>query len=118
MSLTCDVYPEFYEWSEPVASRDYRCCECAAPILKGEKHFAAVGKWDGEFSKHRQHLLCLEACMLIRDSFNDGDCIPFGGLMEWWDECPKGGSEEAWKELRGLMARIKWRKHRSKHPCG
>jgi hypothetical protein len=114
MSYGCEVYPEFYEWSEPVARKEHRCCECDAPSLKGEKHFVAVGKWGGDFDTHRQHLLCCEACMFIRDHFEDGACIPFCSLIEWWNECPKGGCAEEWKELRSLMARIFWREHRSK----
>jgi hypothetical protein len=117
VSYLCEVFPEFYEWSEPVARKQHRCCECDAPILKGEKHFIGVGKWDGVISTHRQHLLCMEACIFIRDHFEHGECIGLGELMEYWGDCPKGGSKEEWKELRSLMARILWREYRSKHPC-
>lgn len=110
--MTCDVFPEFYSWSEPVAARQHDCVECFAPILKGEKHFRAVGKWEGQFDVHRQHLLCCEACMLVRDGFNDGECIAFGDLMEAFGEMRphpwlrNDRHKESWQRLRDLMAKI------------
>lgn len=112
---SCDL-PEFYEWSEPVARKEHRCCECNAPINKGEKHFHARGKWDGAMSSFRQHMLCLEACMFIRDKLNGGDCICFGGLFEWWDdsksECDK--THFCWRQIRQKLAGIKRRERQIK----
>ena len=58
----------------------------------------------------RQHLVCMEACMLIRDKFNEGDCIGFGELKEYFDEMKhgwfKGSDSEEWQRLRHLMAVI------------
>lgn len=115
--LECDLAPDFYHWSEPIARKPHRCCECRAPIEKGEKHFHARGKLDGEISVYRQHLLCMEACMTIRDEFQGGECIPFGALMDWMHEYKFDLREDRHKEpvkkLRGLMARIRWRERRS-----
>ena len=116
----CDVMPAFYSYSERVARKQHRCCECHAPILVGEKHFFATGKWDGELSSHRQHLLCMEACVFIRDNLNDWECLAFGELFDWWWDC--GRRERAdyrlkvdkWKTIRGMIAKIKRRKRSSK----
>ena len=112
---TCEL-PIFYSHSEPVARRATVCCECRAPILKGEKHFAWRGKWDDRIHSGRQHLVCMEACILIREEFG-GECIPFGGLKEefadlrgWHHEA----TNEPWKRLRHLMAVILWREHGAK----
>ena len=114
--IECDLLPDFYNWSEPVARKSHRCCECRAPILKGEKHFQGTGKWDGKITTYRQHLVCCEAAMLIRDGFNGGDCIGFGDVKEAFNEmrCDNWYPERdrykpAWKRLRHLMAVILWR---------
>jgi hypothetical protein len=114
------VLPSFYSWTEPVARKEYACCECAAKIHKGEKHFHATGKWDGVVSTYRQHLACCEACILIRDEFNGGDCIGFGEMKDAFggmraDEtyfCFKEKWKEPWKRLRSLMAQILWRERK------
>lgn len=127
----CEL-PTFYDYSEPIARKRHRCCECNAPILKGEKHFRGTGKWDGHIQTHRQHLLCMETCMLIRDEFNGFECIAFGDLKEWWDEyrtnikyarrdIARNGLRPGWldkeelKKLRSMMARIFWREHKANH---
>ena len=79
------IIPEFYKHWEPTARKVHRCVECGTAILKGEKHFQYVVKWEGDISGGRQHLLCMEACMLIRDEIED-ECILFGGLFEWYGE--------------------------------
>lgn len=111
--MECEL-PEFYQWAEPVARKQHRCCECKAPIEKGEKHFYCTGKWDDQIQSFRQHLLCAQACMFIRDKLNGGDCICFGGLWEWVDEakwqCDR--SHPVWQELRRMLAAIKWRERR------
>lgn len=121
MSSFCEI-PDFYEWAEPVARKQHRCCECEAPIMPGEKHFRCAGKWDGEVSSYRQHLVCMEACMWVRDHFG-GECIPFGGLKEEFDEirCDAWYPERdrykpAWRTLRHLMATIlvRERPHRTR----
>ncbi len=106
----CDL-PQFYNWSEPVARKQHKCCECSAPIAKGEKHFVATGKWDFGISTFRQHLLCMEACMFIRDKFNGSECICFGGLEEWVSESrwQQDKTHPLWRKLRGMLACIKWR---------
>jgi len=115
-AIDCDL-PEFYSHSEPVAAKEHRCCECAAPILKGEKHFFCTGKWFGEVQSYRQHLDCCEACMLIRDKFNGDECIGFGALKEEFEELRSDNwyperYHEPWKKLRSLMAKILWRERK------
>ncbi len=116
--MECDL-PAFYSWSEPVARKEHKCCECTAPITKGEKHLVATGKWDRGLSSFRQHLLCAEACMFIRDKLNDGECICFGGLddfyrgMQW--QC--GDKTDAvWREFRNKLAAIKRRERIAQRP--
>jgi hypothetical protein len=117
MSDYCEL-AEFYECRELVARKDHTCCECHSPIATGEKHLYAVGKWAGDFDYFRQHLICGEACMLIRDKFNGGDCIPFGALFDEFHEFRGDYAEEqhreAWQMLRNLMAKIKWRKRQER----
>ena len=117
----CDADPpDFYTYSEPLARKAHRCCECRAPILRGEKHLHARGKWYDTIESFRQHLLCCEACELIRDRFFVGNCICFGGLKDefadmrsdnWYQE--RDRYKEPWKQLRSLMARILWRERRA-----
>ena len=115
--MSCDL-PEFYDYTEPVARKKHQCCECNAPIAKGEKHFCGVGKWNGGLATYRQHLLCMEACMLLRDEFNGGECIGFGTLKEEFHEMTndqydrKNKHNEPWKRLRNLMAQILRRERR------
>lgn len=115
----CEI-PEFYATSEPIAAKDHVCCECSAPITKGEKHLYCRGKWDGSFLHYRQHLICAEACMAIRDNFNEFECIEFGGLKSYWSEIIRDydretcREKESWKKLRSLMAAIAWRERKSR----
>lgn len=111
----CDL-PTFYNISEPTAKKPHRCCECRAPINIGEKHLKISGKWDGPPETFRQHQACAEACMLIRDEFED-ECIGFGELMEWYGEWRIGWQadhreEEMVKKFRHLMAVILWRERK------
>lgn len=106
----CDVVADFYKWSEPIARKEHRCCECNAPILKGEKHFYARGKWEDELSTFRQHLLCCQACMFVRDKLNDYECIPFCMLKDWYAEYARDFRKNAtFKELVRMMVKIRRR---------
>lgn len=103
--------PEFYSDDKRTARKQYNCVECSAPILKGEHHLYYRGKWDGDFSDGRQHIDCLNACVHIR-KLQDGDCIPFGGLLEWYsDGKPIDKTKELNNLLRALMAKV-LRRHR------
>jgi hypothetical protein len=105
--MYCDVMPVFYDATERVARKQYKCCECSAPILMGEKHLVCCGKWENKISTYRQHLNCAAACMMIRDEFNDGECVGFGELKEWWAEsCRFDRHHEEWKKFRGILSRI------------
>lgn len=117
----CEM-PEFYADSEIVAKKLHHCSECSAPIEKGERYLYCRGKWDGEFSVYKQHILCWKACLHIRDE-QDGECIPFGGLMQWRRDTgyfvPPGHAARSKPEAvqwRAMMAKILWRerKHRIK----
>lgn len=106
----CEV-AKFYQWSEPVARKEYACAECSATIRKGEKYFHVRMKFDGQFFVERQHLLCCEACMWIRDNLDEG-CVPFGRLQDYCREMrldiresAKLGNEDAQK-LRSTLAKI------------
>lgn len=119
MTGHCDL-PTFYDYTEPVAKKLHRCCECSAPILKGEKHFHGRGKWECGVESFRQHLACMEACMIIRDDFG-GECIGFGSLKEEFNELvcdnwypQRDRYKGAWKRLRHLMAVILVRERKSK----
>lgn len=79
----CDNIPDFYVWSEPRARKVYTCCECRGRIERGEKYFKATGSWEHVVSTHRQHLLCCQVCIHIRDNFYDyEECVPFGEMWE------------------------------------
>ncbi len=106
------MIPEFYTHSEPIARKQHVCVECCAPILKGEKHFAYRGKWDGQLETGRQHVACMEACMYIRDHMNDGECIGFGSLFNelgemWWFS--EDETRESHPKLRALIEAIQLR---------
>ena len=109
MSTDCEI-PRFYKVSEPVARKQHHCCECSAPILKGEKHVLCTGMWDGDIQRYRQHETCAKACEFIRDELY-GECISFGSLFDHWHEMgpwsPTCKKKHA--EFRSLMARIIWR---------
>lgn len=110
----CDISADFFSWSEPVARKKHGCCECSAPILKGEKHYHGRGKWDGRIDDCRQHFLCMEACMLVRDKINL-DCIPFGSLMEWYGEYRNDiRDQEAGRQLMRMMVKIRRREREAK----
>lgn len=111
-------WPEFYSESFPKAAKEHRCCECSAPIERGEKHLYYRGKWDGDFSTGRQHELCREVCMYIRDKYQGGECFAFGHLFETWGEFfwnkPIEGNGHLQFDardvaVRGMMAKVKWR---------
>lgn len=112
--IGCEIRPEFYTHSEPVARKEHQCCECHAPIPRGEKYFRGVGKWDGDISVHCQHILCMEACMLIRDTI-EGECISFGGLMDYYGEYRRDFADtEAGRKLMRMVAKVRVRERRSK----
>ena len=114
--MECEL-PAFYVHSEPVARKRHKCCECGSPIEKGEKHFVCTGKWNGEApTTRRQHLLCMEACMFIRDEFNDGECIGFGDLYDSFGQMRRDydPKHEKWRKLFRMMVKIRRRSKKGK----
>ncbi len=86
----CDWEPlRFSREEERRARKEHRCEECAARILPGETYVYGCGKTADGFFEYKQHLLCRDACVWIRDVL-EGECIPFGGLREWWLDEGKG----------------------------
>lgn len=83
----CDLEgPSLYSTKEYVARKRYVCCECSVWIQPGERYVSIAGKWEGEFSTYKQHILCAEACEVVRDGDLAGGCLPFGGLHDFWSE--------------------------------
>ena len=77
----CDCEPpEFFnsKWVN-VGRKDYKCCECRTTIPKGEKHFTAAGKWDGDFETFRRCARCQRVCEAIEKA---GHCVCFNGLFD------------------------------------
>lgn len=102
MTWACDFDgPSVYSEAEVVARKEHPCVECSAPILVGEKHLRYSGCWDGSWDGGRQHLLCRDACVWIRDVLN-GECIPFGCLGEWWNDVGRRG------DVLSSVTRRKW----------
>lgn len=113
MPTECEI-ATFYHYSMPIARKSYECCECQASIDKGVKHFHGRGKWSYGVKSYRQHIACMEACMLIRDELNGGDCIGFGTLQEEFAEMRSQDDRIGpWVQLRSLMAQILWRERKA-----
>lgn len=107
--MECEI-PEFSSIREPVARAPRKCCECLAPIDKGEKYVYVVMKFDGELETFSQHTLCADACRAIRD--NDGECIPFGDLKEWLSEARPWKDDKFLSMMRVFWARIQKRERK------
>lgn len=108
MSDYCEM-PEFYGGSWPIARKEHICCECSAPIFKGEKYGCFTGKWPGDgVQTYRQHLKCEEACRYIRD-VHLGECIGFGQLFEFVGEYLHLERPAKDDGFRSIMAEVKWR---------
>jgi len=109
--MECEI-PVFYSVKEPKARAPRVCCECRAPINKGEVYVYCVGKWD-EIETFSQHQLCATACRLIRK--NELECIPFGYLKTWVGDMggiPK--DTDFHREMRFFFSQIKRRERREK----
>ncbi len=79
------------------ARRDYRCCECARAIVRGQRHEYAWGVWDGEPDAYRTCLPCAAA----RDYIADGYGYIYGQLRESIGEWLRDrGWRPAWARRR------------------
>lgn len=113
----CEL-PKFFNSKTGVRSKKVRrCCECAVPIPAGEPHYVGTGCWDDGVQTYRQHLACKEACTTIRE-MQDGECIGFGELWEYWHDFAhynrhKGAKPDPLTQrFRDLMAKVRLRQHR------
>ena len=106
----CDM-PEFYDESWHVARKHHMCAECHTVIRPGERYLACRGKWGGDFSVFKQHEECLAACIAARNYMKD-QCVPFGGLIEWYHD-GEYVKDEWPKELRDALAKVLWRRKRN-----
>lgn len=72
------------------ARKQYDCCECGRPIVKGELHQFCNMLCEREWQSYRTCLICAE----IRKAFScDGECI--GGVF--WEEMNDYGFPEIGK---------------------
>lgn len=113
MYSDCEI-PEFYNSENHRAKVYHKCCECTAKIIPGEVYLRSTGKWAGDFNSYAQHVDCADACMMIRDGFQEGECIGFGCLKEWWheDNWTREKKLEHVAEFRKLYAKILKRERR------
>lgn len=107
----CEV-TSIYKATERVARKVHKCCECYGTIAPGKKYLSCFGIWDAGPARYPQHLLCAEACEFIRDVFEDGHCIGFGELFEWWDESRYhlDMRRDDVREIRRMLAKINKRR--------
>lgn len=114
--MECEL-AKVYNAIERTARKEYVCRECGVAIAKGERYLNCSGLWEWGYETHRQHLICAEACELVRDHLNDNECIPFGYLMEWYWEAKwqfKDSRDNEWvMKFRKLMAVILWKRYKS-----
>jgi len=73
--------------TNPVARKEYRCIWCPEKILKGEKHYHEVSKYDGDFQDHRWHEECKAAADLFFRKHGEEEFDPHSNK--------RGTSEEA-----------------------
>jgi hypothetical protein len=111
MSDYCEI-PEFWSESFYIAKKQHRCCECMAPINIGEKYLSFRCKFDGQFSVFKQHMVCRELCMSIRDLIQEGECLYFGELYHGEVEVYKSTP----KRVRSLYARWKFQRVKGRAP--
>lgn len=73
-----DDPPSFWDSREVSARKEYKCCECGATIVVGERHEYVVGKWDGHFDTYRS----CATCARIRKDY----CAYYTGLrIKIWE---------------------------------
>lgn len=108
--MYCDFDgPEFFNETFQKSRKEYKCCECGYEIKKGEKYWRSVGKWDGEIQVYKQHKFCRAACTHLSKLNWDG-CIPFGYMMDEWNEINDTWTKEQklkYKMVRHYMAKVK-----------
>ncbi len=72
---SCDYEPfEFYHVTEPIARKQWKCCECGGEIQPGERYERAATKFEGIFECYKT---CL-TCATIRLTY----CAPYRALHE------------------------------------
>jgi hypothetical protein len=74
---SCEWDGEPSEWFElriRKARKEWKCCECGAPIHIGERYEYIVGKWEGRVDDYQTCLTCSQ----IRNDY----CAPLTMLRE------------------------------------
>ncbi|SRR5216684_6154801 len=102
----CEL-PQYYVCKDVSARKTHKCCECNAPIDKGEKHLLVSACWEGKPGRYRQHQLCEKACEYVRDrGLNDDECVAFGELQDWYGNWIHDGFDDGQPEDRSVMWRF------------
>lgn len=96
----CEL-PEFINVTEPVARKEYKCCECGGFIKPKAKYVRISGKWEGSIETYKQHYECAESCRAIRDERKE--CIPFGLLF---DDMGEYGLDSYSSTTRSVIAKM------------
>jgi hypothetical protein len=108
MALYCNYDTEFFSETKQKAKKQYVCCECGSPIFAGEPYWISTGKWEGVIDTFKQHPWCRAACTHFREF--QGDCLPFGALMEAWGEYAidlrSKAVRQKYPKLRRYMAKV------------
>lgn len=83
----CDNPPTVYSEVVRTARKVHRCCECLAAIDPGDSYQDARGKWEGEFSRYKTCLPCVQ--WRTRLAAESDGCWAFGELLDsmpWQDD--------------------------------
>lgn len=68
------------------AQKQHRCCECDAPIAKGEIYEKVEGLWDGSWQTYKTCWPCVEVrndlTELMRLMWQHDEAICFGDLQQ------------------------------------
>lgn len=65
ISIDHNEGPTFFSAKDPVAKKEYKCCECGRVIKPGETYRSESGMWDGRINTYKT---CPE-CYSIRSTF-------------------------------------------------
>jgi hypothetical protein len=114
ISCSCDWGdpPQFYNATKPRARKQYRCYECAGPILAGERYERVSAKyynWDG-VDVFKTCARCHDIRQWIKNNI-PCHCILHGNQDEQNDETVMEARRQAPEETKGLLFGYLRRKH-------